>query len=607
MLYIHIAVTLLLLANCLDCNKAVIVECDYASLTKPPQNHLDSQSTCNSLRETNFELALKVVRSHQCIPLSTLNLTGAQFIGDVYSNVLSIVESTLGSQYCRNELRLILDGTNLGDEGAAAVAAALSHRPPRTTRPLWFGATLQMRNASIGSQGAFLLAAVLANITGIALLALDDNPIGLQGAIAIVAALKRGAVSYPGMDISYFGVSGNEAGDLRPTPLNESNVFLEKYYSEGPINETAFFGDYYQRFLDIELQPMGDCSMQSPSMCQWPSCRLLWATKLSRTTSLTDCQNVRKRMIVGGVSLKNRDRGLAGFLAFLETDAVGIMAREVWRQNPPFTGRSGDPFPFTKYTLNNPRHWRNTIGCNPSRQKETNGITMHFTRVPKTGSSALERVLSSGKYPCLTSKIKFLDHGDGCEHLGRCNGSCLSRATPNFMVLREPGQRFLSIVGHMQMSTPELVPSNKMDFGGVPWETSVRTLVDFLWRGFDCLNASDPHCLVRFINSQSAVLGRHRVILYPQSFFSNEQTKVICFRDKKDDILPRLFRIFANTTSCPISEYLGNPDEATIGHFFNHRQHSEELSQRMCQQIQAIYSSDFAMWNKICRSNSVET
>jgi len=515
--------------------------------------------------------------------------------------VLSIVKAALGSQYCHKELTLILDGSNLSDEGAAAVAAALSQRAPRTTRPLWFGATLQMRNASIGTQGALSLASVLPNISGIAHLALDDNPIGQQGALALVAALKRGAVSYPGMDISYFGVSGSEAGGHKPIPLDETKVFLEKYYSEGPINETTFFGDYYKRFLDVELQPMGDCSRHSLSGCEWPSCRLLWATKVSRSTSLTDCRNVRKRMVEAGVSLNNHDQGLAAFLAFLETDAVGIMAREVWRQNPPYTGRSGDPFPFTKEVLRNPKHRSRSFGCKPSHQKDLNGISMHFTRVPKTGSSALERVLSSGQYPCITGKVHFLDHGDGCEHLGRCNGSCLSRATRHFMVLREPCQRFLSMVGHMQMSTPELIPSDKMKFGGVPWEISVRTLLDFLWRGIDCLNASDPHCLVRFINSQSAVLGRHRVILYPQSFFSNEHTEVICFRDKKNDILPPLFRVFANTTGCPIPTYLfESSDETTGGHFFNLRQHSENASQEMCQHIQAIYRADVVMWNKFC-------
>jgi hypothetical protein len=158
----------------------------------------------------------------------------------------------------------------------------------------------------------------------------------------------------------------------------------------------------------------------------------------------------------------------------------------------------------------------------------------------------------------------------------------------------------------MQMSTPDLIPSQETD-SGVTWNMSVSLLLGILGRAKACHNAAGPHCLVRFVNSLSAVLGSHRVILYPQSFFGNKNTEVLCFRNKKTDIVLPLVKMLANVSGCAPPrdiDHSEKTDNAKHDLFFNQRQHSEYIPREVCERVQTIYRSDVLLWNRLCAKES---
>ena len=120
-----------------------VVLCSTAGFNRNTQGELISFGhTCNTLATTDLTLAQEIVQGSTCSHLQTLNLSGTKFTGG--AEVHTIVASAL--RWCGQSFTLVLDDTNLGDEGASAVATALAEHPPRTEPPLSYGPTLLLRH-----------------------------------------------------------------------------------------------------------------------------------------------------------------------------------------------------------------------------------------------------------------------------------------------------------------------------------------------------------------------------------------------------------------------------------------------------------------------------
>jgi hypothetical protein len=53
-------------------------------------------------------------------------------------------------------------------------------------------------------------------------------------------------------------------------------------------------------------------------------------------------------------------------------------------------------------------------------------------------------------------------------------------------------------------------------------------------------------CVVRFLNSQTPVLGGDRVIYYPQTFYMGPAATVVCLRDRTTDVVQPVSTTFVN-------------------------------------------------------------
>jgi len=210
---------------------------------------------------------------------------------------------------------------------------------------------------------------------------------------------------------------------------------------------------------------------------------------------------------------------------------------------------------------------------------------------------------------CLQSRVDVVDHGDGCLHGWRCNASCplpplhnpSSRfilRTPSVAVIRSVCDRFVSAVAHLQGGVNFLRSSPGLA-RFVSWDSAVESVLALLRSneaGIDCRYATTPHCLVNVIDSQTAILGSHRVILYPQSFFVHDDSKVFCFRSRHQDITEPLVKFISDTSGCSVQE----KHRSNSSIFANTRKHPLALSPSHCREVQALYSSDAALWDYHC-------
>ena len=192
---------------------------------------------------------------------------------------------------------------------------------------------------------------------------------------------------------------------------------------------------------------------------------------------------------------------------------------------------------------------------------------IHYFRSPKTGSSALlERLIGyhSGvrrrphrvegvhefELQCLSSttsrlQIHVHDHGGGCRN-DVCNASAFLGGNPSFTVLREPCDRFASVLDELVSRRDARLTAQEM--GGVHFD-SLTALVDFVEDLLSGCPSSDVACAVRKIDQR--VMGPSRIFLYPQALYVAAQRtaeSIVCY--KSSSLGAELDIFLARQTGC---------------------------------------------------------
>ena len=420
----------------------------------PRSRNAKGGHTCKEFATTSARTALQVVKGPSCEYLQVLDFTGARLgssgAGEILSSVLvaSPDGKTAFCQARQGFIRKILLGDNeLGDDGAAAVAAVLI-AATSTRNDLALG----LERNSIGDGGAARLASALMGRHKITDLRLDGNPIGAAGAVDIARAIDHGSSLRL---FSYFDLTGTAATNSTGAELNKEEI---EYYSSLYVRELEAAAPF--------LTPGCVAGPESSLGCEqwWPSCQLAWATRLAPFSDLLQgCRSVTARMASTGVAARGPDNGAAAFRAFLERDPVAILARAMRRRMNavrPVARRFGDPINYAKL----PRvHTDTGTECvdpnNPRRDASyfASARSVLYVRVPKTASTATMAFIHNN--PCLESKVRVLDHGDGCLETRFCNGSCpRAGVQAEVAVLRDPTDHFLSAVSHLARVTQDLMP-----------------------------------------------------------------------------------------------------------------------------------------------------
>jgi len=219
---------------------------------------------------------------------------------------------------------------------------------------------------------------------------------------------------------------------------------------------------------------------------------------------------------------------------------------------------------------------------------------VHYMRVPKTGSTSAMEIIRSLKNEssCFGENIKVHNHVDGCQKLNVCNGSHIPPLDASIAVLREPCERFLSVVAHMQSrNNPKHPLNNAARF------RSLESVFNFL-EASNCKGNPDPKCLVDFINLDKS-LGGHRVILYPQSFFINSATTdVVCSKEKAAGVMEAVRSTLVRSSGCisPINRYSENATSS----WKNSGEHPLNMTSSQCDKVLGLFVPDAHMWKRRC-------
>jgi hypothetical protein len=554
---------------------------------------------CSILFERDLEQALTVVRSPSCRRLTTLDLSGGR---GLTVGIAAIIAQSIGPQRsCPVLSELLLHNRSLGVEGAKAVGYLIEKLPSS-------GLSITLQDNNINNAGAEILAEALLKATySLGGIYLDSNPIGREGALALTRFLDS---EHKPPLLSYFGLTGTtasfESGGLDSRIIqNRRDQWSIKNHDGGTLtpSEVSFYSSEYQRHFDAHDRSGCERGNGKGLSCAWPSCYLIWASRLALSSSVADCVLVRKSM---GSFSEAIPVGLEKYLYFLEQNPGAILARATRRQD----ASSLIPKSFGEPSMFFPR-WQREIVAHPSEfcqlRSSQPEVKLFYVRIPKTASTATMKVLEENA--CLQNRVDIVDHGDGCLHRWRCNASCplpplynpsnqISFQTPSVAVIRSVCDRFVSAVAHLQGDVNFLRSSPGLA-RFVSWDSAVESVLALLRpnaAGIDCRNATTPHCLVNVIDSKTAILGSHRVILYPQSFFVHDDSKVFCFRSRHQDVTEPLVKFISATLGCPVREE--HRSNSTI--FANTRKHPLALSPSHCREVQTLYSSDAALWNQHC-------
>jgi len=147
-----------------------------------------------------------------------------------------------------------------------------------------------------------------------------------------------------------------------------------------------------------------------------------------------------------------------------------------------------------------------------------------YYRVPKSGSTAIESFI----HDC--EKVEYHDHGNGCAPLSVCDAKAIYG--PSFTVLRRPSDRVRSQFLHLHSRAGLEGWAKNI----IPTEAAFLEWLRFTFK--DC-EVGHARCRVDAINERFKPPGipenatRHRVILYPQSFFTRKRTELVCY-DKEE-------------------------------------------------------------------------
>jgi hypothetical protein len=206
-----------------------------------------------------------------------------------------------------------------------------------------------------------------------------------------------------------------------------------------------------------------------------------------------------------------------------------------------------------------------------------------YFKVPKTGSTLLMRAF---KRACKKDdKLIIHDHGGGCRQDGNpivsCNASFFEKrfpSIPSIAVLRDPCDRLTSQWAHMKVM-------DARTFGRLKDPAALLDWIEEAMNGSCPLHSTD--CLVRQINAKYR--PNHRVILYPQSYFIAQRTRIVCFRQYNfTSLLNQEFQ-----PQCPRLNLVSN---ARV----NVRSHKRFDNSTTCQRIDKIYPEDTRLFRTHC-------
>ena len=161
-----------------------------------------------------------------------------------------------------------------------------------------------------------------------------------------------------------------------------------------------------------------------------------------------------------------------------------------------------------------------------SRHAQCSIHRLHYFRIPKTGSSLSKTIFQ--EMAC--GNLTVHDHGDGCPDLQWCNGSEWSARS--FVVVREPVERFISQFEHMH----QVARGKHKDMRAKLSEP--RYFLSWLLAATAACGSgtrATVECDVAALNAayhrltHEAVEHTHRVILWPQAFFTPRGAHVLCY------------------------------------------------------------------------------
>jgi len=226
---------------------------------------------------------------------------------------------------------------------------------------------------------------------------------------------------------------------------------------------------------------------------------------------------------------------------------------------------------------------------------------VHYMRVPKTGSTSAMEIIRSLKNEssCFGENIKVHNHVDGCQKLNVCNGSHIPPLDASIAVLREPCERFLSVVAEVVAHPRSKDPFKHAVWWAGDWNAAYESVFNFLETS-NCTANSDPKCLVDFLNLEKhQYLGKTLVILYPQSFFINSATTdVVCSKGKAAGVVEAVRNTLVRSSGCILQ--INRDSENTTSSWKNRKEHPLNMTSSQCHKVHGLFVSDAHMWKIRC-------
>ena len=239
--------------------------------------------------------------------------------------------------------------------------------------------------------------------------------------------------------------------------------------------------------------------------------------------------------------------------------------------------------------------------------------TIHYYRTPKTGSSALLQHLVNAARPmpcdrgcsegvhvfdrdCASRtrvRVVVHDHVGGCQG-DVCNGSASS---PSFAVLREPCERFASVLD--QVSLLPMAPSEMGQSFAVGRHNDTAGFVKFVAGLLDGCAGDDIGCAVRHFNAK--IKGDTRIFLYPQAYFISAiqpAESIVCY--DHDRLGERLDAFFNERTKCKAASKPVFGKEMVKRNSRHHDTLAVKQQQHWCQRVRQIYARDAQLWDAHC-------
>ena len=237
---------------------------------------------------------------------------------------------------------------------------------------------------------------------------------------------------------------------------------------------------------------------------------------------------------------------------------------------------------------------------------------VHYFRVPKTGSSLIVEALLP-EMQCDTEVVVH-DHGDGCRDLSWCYGSHAHwQRLKSFTVMREPCDRFVSVVDHMRAEAPTFLRDAQplLGFKNAQRERSsdnftIELFLDWLGAARNQLSSgrgcprggAGVLCTVRAVNA--AYDRPERVVLWPQAFFTPPHAPVLCFSHAH--LANRVTNLVGNMVGdgCRVRQPKVGEENPRVNTRPEARTSRAVLTKRLCGAIRELHDEDARLWDASC-------